>query len=295
MDNIIWETLSYYKHLILNESERKKYPVQVLGTAETLRAIREQRCSLSRFGDGEFDLVFGNGLKFQKYDSLLAEKMRNILSQTSSDDPCKVAIPRVFASLKGLTRNSKRFWSLYLLENRKKIHKILCPSYTYYDAQITRIYVNRRRKSDSVAYFKQWKELWSGEDILVVEGVSSRFGAGYVLFADANSVQRILCPAKDAFDLYDEILETVAKHGQNKLVLLALGPTATVLAYDLSHRGIWTIDSGNLDMEYEWSNIQAKTQVAIQGKYTHEAENGTDVSEFADAHYESQIVAKIGV
>ena len=67
MDNIIWETLSYYKHLILNESERKKYPVQVLGTAETLRAIREQRCSLSRFGDGEFDLVFGNGLKFQKY------------------------------------------------------------------------------------------------------------------------------------------------------------------------------------------------------------------------------------
>ena len=294
MSNIIWETLSYYKHLCLNELERRKYPIQVLSTADTLRAIREQRCSLSRFGDGEFDLIFGNSLKFQKYDPRLAEKMKNILLRTPKDDPCKVAIPRVFTSLKGLTRKSKRFWSLYLLENRKKIQGILCPSYTYYDAQITRIYVNRQRKSDSVAYFQQWKELWRGEDILVVEGVSSRFGAGNDLFAGAKSVQRILCPARDAFDYYDEIIETVVAHGKNKLVLLALGPTATAMAYDLSCRGIWTIDSGNLDMEYEWSNIRAKTQVAIQGKYTHEAENGADVSNLSDKRYESQIIARLG-
>lgn len=294
MSNIIWETLSYYKHLYLNELERKKYPIQVLSTADTLRALREQRCSLSRFGDGEFDLVFGNDLKFQKYDPKLADKMKTILSHASKDDYCKVAIPRVFTNLKGLTRKSKHFWSLYLLENRKRIWDVLCPSYTYYDAQITRIYINRQRKSDSVAYFKQWKELWSGEDVLVVEGVSSRFGAGNDLFAGAKSVQRILCPAKDAFDYYDEILETVVAHGKNKLVLLALGPTATVMAYDLSLRGVWTIDSGNLDMEYEWSNIHAKTQVAIQGKYTHEVENGVDVSEISDKRYESQIIARIG-
>lgn len=295
MSNIIWETLSYYKHLILNESERKKLPTRVLTTAETLKAIREHRYSLSRYGDGEFDLIFGNSLKFQKYDQRLAEKMKSILSDTPESDVCKVAIPRTFESLKGLTRNSKRFWSLYLLDNRKKIYDILSPSYTYYDAQITRIYVNRQRKSDSVAYFRQWKELWSGEDLLVVEGVSSRFGAGNDLFVEAKSVQRILCPAKDAFDYYDEIIEAVVQHGQNKLVLLALGPTATALAYDLSHRGIWTIDSGNLDMEYEWSNIRAKTQVAIKGKYTHEAENGTDVSEITDKNYESQIIARIGI
>lgn len=295
MASVIREELSYYKHLILNARYLRNNPLSVRGTAETLRAIREQRCSLSRFGDGEFDLICGNGLKFQKYDAQLAEKMKNILQQTSESDPCKVAIPRVFCSLKGMTRNSKRFWSLYLWENQEKIHRLLNPSYFYYDAQITRIYVNRKNKKDSQRYFQQWKRLWAGEDILVVEGVSSRFGAGNDLFAGAKSVQRILCPARDAFDRYGEILETAATFGKEKLVLLVLGPTATALAYDLSRRGIWAIDSGNLDMEYEWSNARATRQIPIHGKYTHEAENGTTVSYVADQHYEAQIVARIGV
>lgn len=295
MDNAIWEELSYRKHLVLNALDRKKYPTEVLSTAETLEAIREQECSLSRFGDGEFDLIFGNDLKFQKYDPKLCEKLKAILAETPQSDSCKVAIPRTFQSLKGLTHDSKKFWSLYLLDNRRKIHRLLNPKYRYYDAQITRIYVNRKNKNDSCGYFDQWKALWSGKDILLVEGVSSRFGAGNDLFDGANSVQRILCPAQNAFDCYDEIMDTVTCCGKQKLVLLVLGPTATALAYDLSRNGIWAIDSGNLDMEYEWSKIHAKKQVAIQGKYTHEAESGTKVSQICDRNYDGQIIAKIGV
>lgn len=295
MDNVIWEELSYYKHLVLNELDRKKYPTEVFGTAETLDAIREEKYSLSRFGDGEFDLIFGKDLKFQKYDPRLGEKLKAILAETPQSDPCKVAVPRVFQSLKGMTHDSRKFWSLYLLENRHKIHTLLNPQYHYYDAQVTRIYVNRKDKMASCGYFDQWKALWRGQDILLVEGVSSRFGAGNDLFEAASSVKRILCPAQNAFDHYDEIFDTVTRLGKQKLVLLVLGPTATALAYDLSHQGIWAVDSGNLDMEYEWSKIHAKKQVAIQGKYTHEAENGTRVSRICDSGYEAQIIARIGV
>ena len=35
-------------------------------------------------------------------------------------------------------------------------------------------------------------------------------------------------------------------------VLIALGQTATVLAYDLSEAGLQAIDPGHVDVEYEW-------------------------------------------
>ena len=294
MLNKIKEVLSPYKYFLLNAMGQRKYAVQVFDTAETLEAIRKQKYSLSRFGDGEFDLILGKGLKFQKFDARLAEKLKNILSQPIDAHPCKVAIPHVYASLKGMTYNSRKFWSMYFVENREKIYGLLDSKYHYYDAQVTRIYVNRRCKTEAYAYFQQWKSIWRDQDILLVEGKSSRFGAGNDLFDEAKSVERILCPARDAFDHYDEILNTITEHGKNKLVLLVLGPTATALACDLSCRGIWAIDSGNLDMEYEWSKIRAKKQTAIAGKYTHEAENGTQVSEVSDARYEKQIIAQIG-
>ena len=31
-----------------------------------------------------------------------------------------------------------------------------------------------------------------------------------------------------------------------------LGPTATVLAYDLAQLGYWVMDTGQFDVEYEW-------------------------------------------
>lgn len=295
MSSKIREWLSRHKYLMLNAWGQRKNSVQVFSTAETLERLREQKCSLSRFGDGEFDLIFGNDLKFQKYDEKLANKLRKILLLEEGAGTCKVAIPRVFASLKGMTCASKAFWSVYLVDHREKIYGLLNPAYCYFDAQVTRIYVNRKNKSDAAKYFRQWKEVWRGEDILLVEGKNSRFGVGNDLFAEAKSVERILCPACNAFDYYDEILDTVTKKGINKLVLLVLGPTATALAYDLSCRGIWAIDSGNLDMEYEWSKIHAKKQVAIKGKYTHEADRGTHVSAVSDKSYEDQVMVRIGV
>ena len=57
------------------------------------------------------------------------------------------------------------------------------------------------------------------------------------------------------------------KYGRNKLILVALGQTATVLSYDLAKLGYWAIDIGHVDIEYEWFLRGAKDKLPVAGKY----------------------------
>ena len=56
------------------------------------------------------------------------------------------------------------------------------------------------------------------------------------MFDNANSVERIICPSKNAYSKINEIQLLIERHAENKLVLLILGITAKVLAYRLSNK-----------------------------------------------------------
>ncbi|MDP1491874.1 GT-D fold domain-containing glycosyltransferase, partial [Klebsiella pneumoniae] len=76
-----------------------------------------------------------------------------------------------------------------------------------------------------------------------------------------KSVRRIICPSKNAFERYTQILNNVRSQAtliNDALVLVSLGPTATVLAFDLSEMGIQTVDIDHLDVEYNWYKMKAK-------------------------------------
>ena len=45
-----------------------------------------------------------------------------------------------------------------------------------------------------------------------MEGAYSRLGVGNDLFDGVQSLQRILCPTKDAFSAYHEILSEIKNH-----------------------------------------------------------------------------------
>ena len=109
-----------------------------------------------------------------------------------------------------------------------------------------------------------------------------------------NSIQRIICPSENAFDEYDEIFEKILEYGKNKLILLALGPTATVLAYDLYKVGYRAIDIGHVDIEYEWFLRQVTEKVKIETKYVNEAKDGHDnIQDVNDEKYEREIIVRI--
>ena len=65
-----------------------------------------------------------------------------------------------------------------------------------------------------------------------------------------------------------EVKNVAAK---DSLILLALGPTATAMAYELAKAGYWAVDIGHVDIEYEWMLMGATTKVNVPGKYTNES------------------------
>ena len=104
----------------------------------------------------------------------------------------------------------------------------------------------------------------------------------------------IICPSENAFEIYDKIYNEALKIDKNKLVLLALGPTATVLAYDLFKAGYQAIDIGHVDIEYEWFLRKATKKIKIESKYVTEVKEGREnIQEVKDEKYKNEIVARI--
>ncbi len=129
-----------------------------------------------------------------------------------------------------------------------------------------------------------------------MEGTGSKLGFYNDLFEGAASIRRIVCPAENAFNYYHAILETTLDKakGMDFLVLIALGPTATVLAHDLAEHGVQSIDVGHIDIEYEWFQMKATSKVPVPWRYVNET--GNRLSELSsDPEYTSQIIAQIGL
>ena len=137
------------------------------------------------------------------------------------------------------------------------------------------------------------KALWAGRDIIIVEGAQTRMGVGNDLFSGASSIKRILAPAIGAFEARNCIKDAILKHYNGELILMALGPTATVLAAEFAETNIQALDIGNIDIEYEWYLRGSTTRIAIEGKFTNEAKDGRTFTQCTDPTYLSQIVEEI--
>ena len=87
-------------------------------------------------------------------------------------------------------------------------------------------------------------------------------------------------------------MESTKFYGRDKLILIALGPTATVLAYDLAKEGYWAIDIGHLDLEYEWF-LKGEGYSYIPQKYNNEVPGDDEVIQIHDMGYEKSILTKI--
>ena len=160
---------------------------------------------------------------------------------------------------------------------------------------ITRFYIEFKDKRHVPQYIKILKKIWNNKDILIIEGENTRIGVGNDLINNAKSIKRIICPTINAFDVYDKIInEIVIKIKKQILILISLGPTATILAYDLSKMGYQAVDVGHIDIEYEWFLKNVTKKVIIRNKYVNEAVGGCkNITKIKDILYNQQIIKKI--
>ena len=284
-------------HIRIQRSSCKwmRQPV-VIGIAETIAVIKARRASIARYGDGEFDMIYGRNQGFQHGNSVLGQRLKEILKKNDLSDRFLVALPDCFGNLDHFTPPAQLHWKLRLDKERIKWVRLLNTKAPYYQAQITRFYFDWADKSHCQEWYMGLKSIWENENVLLVEGEKSRVGVGNDLFDNAKSVRRLLCPSENAFDSYADILSAIKVHAnQSDLIFMALGPTATVLAYDLFCEGYWAVDAGHIDLEYEWMRLGATEKVAISGKYVNEVAGGYQVADVEDEVYLSQIIGKVGL
>lgn len=267
--------------------------LKIATVEETINKIYEGK-SICRYGDGEFDLILGRDLPFQNWNSILANRLKEILIDKSQDTKLLIAIPKIVkADFKGYNDYAYNFWINFYVKNIIKISKLINKDKQYYSYQISRFYIDFIDKSDCNKKIDDLKKIWDKKDLLIVEGNLTRMGVGNDLFENAKSIKRILCPAKNAFDKYNEILKCCLQFSKDRLILIALGPTATVLAYDLSKNGCQALDIGHIDIEYEWFLRQAKDKIKIENKYVNEAGGFSGSREINDITYKNSIVREI--
>lgn len=298
-----------YRYMIYLKSIYKFYRIKnkrcsrnVLNSIETVRYIKNNRCSVSRFGDGELSLVlkgeFGDKFhsNFQSFNPELSKRLSYILSYKEPAPNHIVGLPACGFSF-GTSKfkwNIAEYWNRYMFSYIDKILKISKSEYTYCDTNFTRFYMDYSDSSWCNDYVEQLKEIWKGRNIIFIEGATTRLGAGNDLFMTAKSIRRILCPPKNAIERYDAIMTAIRQNAKkDDLLIIALGMTATIMAYDLANEGFQALDLGHIDIEYEWYRMGAKDKVAIKGKYTNESANGRIAIADGSDEYKLQVVATV--
>ena len=270
------------------------FNISVMSIDETLDKLLQSNQSMVRFGDGEIHIMNGYDIPFQKYDEVLAQEMRSIL-MLDDREKMMICMPEVFEVFQGnftQDANSESFWKREL-DRFSDFFKEYCHSNKYGSAFISRPYIYNKDKSRAQSQFEKIKQLFEGEELLIVEGATSRSGVGNDLFDGAKSIKRIICPSHNAFDKIQEIKEEILEHSEGRLILLMLGPTAKVLAYQLSQLGYRALDLGHIDSEYEWMKMGAETKVQLKHKHTAEFNFDQGIEFIEDEDYNSQIVADL--
>lgn len=261
----------FYFHL----EKKLNSKIQVLSIPESISLIKSKRLSVSRFGDGEIRWMLNKKMfdSFQSGNDSLAEDLQKTF--TSDLDKIAISLPSLPSKNVLYTFKEKVIWKSFWVKYGNATLKYIPDQRTFLNASITRPYMPFKKGQDEFVdeVFNSLKELWSNKRVLIVEGNKTRFALGSDFLANATMVKRIICPAHDAYSSINSILETTILESSKlkiDLILVALGPTATILVKKLSEQGKWAIDIGHADLEYNWYKIHAKKKVGIAGKEVNE-------------------------
>lgn len=288
---------TYFFFFLNSRKFRKKFVFYNIDSIEnTINDIISNKKNISRFGDGEFRLLIGEkGIGFQPGSKIISQRLQETI--TSELPNLIIGLPETFSKFNNINYKINYWWLNYINKLGNQIASFLKPEKKYGNSFISRFHLEYRNQSPERVnhILNLLKKIWLNQDVLIVEGRFSRLGIGNDLFDNVKSLQRILCPEKDAFNKYDEIFEATKKFGKDKLILLALGPTATVMAYDLAKENYWAVDIGHIDLEYMWFLMGVKEKSPVVGRLVNETneKQSLEIPQEFRQQYLNSIIATI--
>lgn len=262
--------------------------IKVHSIDETIDELLHTNKSLVRFGDGEIVMIKGGDLMLQKASPEIAKGLTEILAYPYED--LMVTIPGIFDTLSDHRKASRQFWKDHLLFCRKTYEKYCNPDRIYYTTFVSRCYYYAKDRSNCGRWFAKIRKIWENKDVVVVEGTRTHNGVGNDLLDTAASVERIICPPRDAYGAIPRILEACETYDKDRLFLLSVGVAAKFLALELFQKGYRVLDIGHMDMEYEWYVRQTPDKCKIE---KHEIESEDANREAGYTQYLSQVKVRL--
>ena len=234
--------LDFIKYEIKDDLDNLFIP-KILSDEETIDYLIKNKFSISRFGDGEFTLINNGSIGFQKANKQLSERLTEIL--LSDDKNICIALPYGMCHTTSLSNDfGKYFARTFWGANINWIMKLLNKDKTYFSSGFTIL-------SDSIDKYNHIRQIWENKDITIISGDRVFQKIEFNVFDNAKSIEYIDAPTINAFEKYDEILEQAVKISKDRLICIILGPTATVLAYDLAKLGYQALDLGHIVKSYD--------------------------------------------
>lgn len=275
----------------------RRHP-KIMSINKTIDKIAERKLSLARFGDGEISWMCSLPTNaFQKNSDDLAKELKSAFNSRNEKLLITLSSPMVKAA--PFIDFCVIHWGKFAKTKYEYYKDYIDYSYSYGDTHTSRFYMDFKDKSKKRVepIVKNLRRLWNGRNVVFVEGTDTRLGTGDDLFDNVKSVRRILCPNRDAYFSIDAIEAAIKEnYRDDDLIILALGPTATVLAWRLTEKyGMQALDLGHIDVEYIWYTAGAKNKAPIVGKTVFEAFKDVNAIcvDFDEEKYRKQIVAKI--
>ena len=135
---------------------------KVCSVEDTCKKLIADRCSISRYGDGEFELIFGNAKDiYQSGNAQLAGRLKEILTSSLPDHI--VAIASDYGSLEQYREQTRTSIRRYMTpEKREQHYALLNMDKEYYNAYISRPYViyPRDQREQAAGRFHALKQIW---------------------------------------------------------------------------------------------------------------------------------------
>ena len=240
----------YYYELVDSKTPWKP---QILDVSSAIKEVLDTGKSFCRLSDGECQLMMGRSIGFQEYNAELARKLLQILSDEPTN--CLVGINRYYWYFKDDAERNKsdhqRRWMALSVPQYRDFFAANCNRNKIYIDSCIGAYMSQKSDQACMERFNELQSLFVGKNVVIVAGETVFKNLKYDFFSVTAQRELIHAPRVNAYSVFDKIMDKLLTYPKDTIFALILGPTATVLAYELSAHGYTAYDVGHVAKDYD--------------------------------------------